>query len=233
MKITGLAAMCFLAGVAGYAQTGNGTLTGQVLDEKQRPVHGARVEISLVPVGKGAFAPFQAHQFTTATGGFSFSLAAGSYQVCAELPKSDLLNPCVWGKPGQTAVTAGKTTAMAATVLKRGYPLTVQLADPKGALAQFGGKATPNVVVVGVSAPDGMFHPMPVRQNNGALREHVMVVPRDLALAVTVHSNGFDLLDGTGKAIAFGQPYRFTAKIAGEKSPSWFGFTVNGVHQGN
>lgn len=233
MKLPGLAAMWVLAGVAGYAQTGNGTLAGQVLDEKQRPVHGARVEISLVPVGKGAFQPLQAHQLTTAAGGFSISLAAGSYKVCAELQKSDLLNPCVWGKPGQAAVTTGKTTAMAAIVLKRGYPLTVQLSDPKGALAQLVGKATPNVIVVGVSAPDGMFHPMPVRQKNGALREHVMAVPRDVVLAVTVHSSGFDLLDGTGKAIAFGQPYRFTAKIAGEKSPSWFGFTVNGVHQGN
>ena len=91
-----------------------------------------------------------------------------------------------------------------------------------------------NIILAGISAPNGMFYPMPVRQQNPGLREHVMLVPRDTDVTVTVHNRGFDLADLNGAAIAAGlQPYSFPIKIAGERHPRLYTFYVNGVHRGN
>ena len=55
----------------------------------------------------------------------------------------------------------------------------MQLNDTGTVLAQAAANRTGNTVVVGITAANGMFHPMPVRQTNATLREHVAMVPRD------------------------------------------------------
>ena len=224
-------AVAFLAaGVAWGQAAATGTLAGQVLDERLKPVHGARVDVSLVPSGPGPFHPFQAAKLTASDGTFSVAAPAGNYRVCPQLPKSSLLNPCVWSRvaPG-AAVKAGAVTQMRYIVMIRGYPLTVQLMDTASALFQESAKHSANLVLVGITAPNGMFQPMPVRQQNNALREHVAVVPRDTNLTVTVRNQGFNVTDSAGVAVTASQPYNFTAKIAGQKHPTAFTFYVNGL----
>src|SRR5207237_7922055 len=117
---------------------------------------------------------------------------------------------------------------------KRGYPITLQFVDPKSVLPQVAALPSSKMILAGVTAPDGMFYAMPIRQKSPTLREHVMLVPRDMNLTVTLHNRGFDMADSKGAAIAAAaQPYSFPVKIAGEKHPRLFTFQVNGLHVGN
>jgi hypothetical protein len=208
------------------------TISGQILDSRERPIYGARVDVSAV-AGSAAFKPFQASKLTLRDGTFTFTVNAGSYRICASVRKNVVLNPCVWSKtPPQATVTQNQTLVMKPLVLARGYPLTVQLNDTGTVLAQAAANRTGNTVVVGITAANGMFHPMPVRQTNATLREHVAMVPRDTPVQVSVVNRGFAMTDASGKAVPSGAaPYQFSAVIAGEKKPRVFAFSVSGLQK--
>jgi len=213
-----------------WAQAGGGTVSGQVLDERQRPLHGARIDISAVPGTVARFQPFQAARLTAADGTFTFNVAAGSYRVCVQLHNSDLLDPCMWSKKPPTAdVRSGQTIRMTPLVLMRGYPLTVRLTDAKGLLAQETSKRSGNAVLVRVTDANGMPHPMNLRQQNATAREHVMLVPRDTPVNISLYNQGFQLADDKGNAVAGAGAHIFTVKIAGERNPRNFTFVVTGV----
>ena len=213
-----------------WAQAGGGTVSGQILDQKQRPLHGARIDISAVPGPVTGFRPFQASKLTAADGTFTFNVAAGSYRVCAQLHNSDLLDPCMWSKkPPAADVKPGQTIRLTPLALMRGYPLTVRLTDAQGLLAQEKAKPSGKAVFVGVTDAIGMPHPLPTRQQNATAREHVVLVPRDTPVSIFLRTQGFQLADDKGKAVAATGAHTFTAKIAGERNPRIFTFVVTGV----
>jgi len=212
------------------AQAGSGTVSGQVLDERQRPLYGARIDISAVPGPLTPFRPFQTATLTAADGTFTFNAAAGSYRVCAQLRASDLLDPCMWSKkPPVIDLKPGQTVRMRPLVLMRGYPLTVRLTDAQGLLAQEAAKRSGKAVMVEVADANGLPHLMPVRQQDPTAREHVIVVPRDTPLNISLHNQGFQIADDKGNAVASAGAHAFTAKIAGERTPRVFTFVVTGT----
>jgi hypothetical protein len=223
----------FIAATSLVAQTG--ALTGQVTDERQRPIHGARVDISALPRKGVPFQPFQASVLTGTDGSFRFAASAGDYRVCVQLPKSDLLDPCLWAPAAPSvSVTAAQASRMPTIVLKRGYPLTLQFVDKQGALSQAAAEHSQKVILASISALNGMPYPIPVHRQDPQFREHTILVPRDMDLTISIYNKGFDIADSKGVAVAAGsQPFSFHAKIAGERHPRLHTFYVNGLHLGN
>jgi hypothetical protein len=180
-----------------------------------------------------SFRPFQAARLTAADGTFTFNVAVGSYRVCVQLHNSDLLDPCMWSKkPPAADVKSGQTIRLRPVVLMRGYPLTVRLTDAKGLLAQETAKRSGRAILVRVTDASGMPQSMHVRQQNATAREHVVLVPRDTPVNISLYSQGFQLVDDKGNAVAATGAHAFTAKIAGERNPRSFTFVVTGIQPG-
>ncbi len=224
-----------LASVAGAtlvcAQDRNSQIVGQVRDERQRPVNGARVDAYLLPESGAKVKPFRASALTAPNGTFKLSVPSGVFRVCVQLRRTELLDPCTWSAvPPRASVPANRTVQLPPIVLKRGYPLSVRLEDAQGLLlVQDKGKRAAGQVIVGVSAPNGMFLPMPVRGRSATARDHQLFVPRDTALRVSMHSRGFTLADESGAAVDAAKGHQFSAKLAGERSRRRFVFRVTGL----
>jgi hypothetical protein len=113
--------------------------------------------------------------------------------------------------------------------MRRGLPLAVRFEDPHGLLpAPALGKAPAGQVMVGIVAPNTIFVPMPIRTRWPGAREHVISVPPDTPITVSINANGILLADGKGKSIDTGHGYQFPAKIAGDPTPSKFTFQITG-----
>ena len=204
-------------------------ITGQVRDQRLRPINGARVHAYIVPDGSRSVVPFQTSTLSSSDGGFQLAVPAGTFRICAELRKSELLDTCTWEAPVKVTTVSSQTLQIPPIMLRRGYPLTVRFEDPQSLLpAPAVGKAQPNQVVVGITAPNGMFLPMPIRSRGPAAREHRLMVGRDKSMVVSIHAHGLGLSDDKGSALDAGKGHQFTTKIAGDKAPSTFTFRITG-----
>lgn len=217
-----------------WAQARGGEIVGQVLDERQRPVVGARVAVHVLPSRGAKVEPFQASTLTAADGTFGFSVPQGDFRVCTQLPGSELLDRCLWSeKPPLAAVKTGQRTAMRPIVMRRGQAVSVSLEDPRALLREAKSTRPPvgnrgDEVLVGVTALNGMFLPMPVHKRDRTSREHRIFVPRDTPLRISVHSPGLNLADSEGKAIDSSRGHVFNARIANDRSKRRFVFRVTG-----
>ena len=218
-----------LGGALLWAQAPNGQIVGQVRDERLRPVAGARVDIHAVPVGKTLPKPFQASATTKADGTYLIAVPSGTFQVCANLRGSQLLDSCTWTTaPARAIVAGGQRLELAPIVLKRGHLLTVRLDDARGVLAQEERKRGGARLLVGISTRYGMFRPMASRRLPTG-RIHEVLVPRDTPLEVSLHGRGFALADEKGAAVDVRRGHQVSLKLEGDRSRKQLVFRINGV----
>ena len=120
-----------------------GGLTGTLTGSDGTPIDGGTVSLSnmsIPPRNPSGRPSLQRGPYVTRSGAggtFRFDqLPAGSYQVCAQAPRSQWLNSCDWGaKPLIVSVTAGATGKLA-VVLRKGALVPIRVDDPSRALSQ-------------------------------------------------------------------------------------------------
>jgi hypothetical protein len=219
-----LIGVCGVVLAQGQVQTAK--LVGQVRDERLKPIAGARVDISLRPARGVKAKPFQAAMLTRADGTFQVSVSAGTYSVCASIPKGDLLDSCLWSDPVLPSVRTGETVRLSPITLRRGYPVTVRIEDPANVLSVAKGPIDTRRVVVGVSLPNGMFLPAPRQTKTQTLQVHRVFVPRDTLVPLYMHAKGLNVDNEKGLALDTDKPQRVDVKINGEHSQREFVFKV-------
>ena len=175
--------------------SGAGLIQGAVVDSTGRNAGGIRVEVRRLT------RPTQTRAAVTGIDGkYSFAnLPAGAYQICAVDSKGEFMNPCEWSAPRISSLTASAMTDTQRIVLKKGVQIEVWVDDPKGLL----GKRSPNgrtaEVFAGVSAGNGLFHPMRERSRDANGRTFVGTVASDTPVRLGVKSGEVRLADSNGK----------------------------------
>jgi hypothetical protein len=212
-------------------QTRNARISGQVRDERLRPVAGARIDVSLVPDPGAKVKPFLAATLTRSDGMFQIDVPAGTISVCAALPNSDLLDTCVWDAPLRPVVGAGKTVQLKPIMLRRGYLVAVRIEDagavianslPKGPLAK-------RQVLVGVALPNGGYLPAPLSLKSPTRRVHQLLVPRDTPVSLSVFAKGLNVADAKGLAIASDKAHKIDLKVGSDHSQREFVYSIQGA----
>jgi hypothetical protein len=192
------------------------TITGKVVDTANRAVVAASVMISEVPTTpskpanmKGAFIR------TAADGSFSFdNLDAGTYLLCAQVPRGTLLNTCQWTTALPHVILASATAGSSITLTMRpGYRLPIRVDDPQGLLNAHDGKTPGAHLLVGVQG-GYHFETADIDSTDSAGRNISVLVPFDVAVPVTVQSAFFKLQDSAGNAIGKAAALPVTASSA-------------------
>jgi hypothetical protein len=192
------------------------TITGKVVDTANRAVVAASVMISEVPTTqskpanmKGAFIR------TAADGSFSFgNLEAGTYLLCAQVPKGTLLNTCQWTTSLPHVILASATATSSITLTMRpGYRVPIRVDDPQGLLSANEGKRPGAHLLVGVQG-GYHFETADIDSTDSAGRNISVLVPFDVAVSVTVQSAFFKLQDAVGNAIGKAAVLPVTASSA-------------------
>src|SRR5262245_58933192 len=105
-------------------RVGNIAVFGKVVDDRGQPVPNVWIK----PIGIQQAEGLQTRQVqlqtrTNADGSFGLvGLPPGRYQLCAQLPSSDLLSPCRWSeKPPEITVFPGQVRRGVTIAMSRGY----------------------------------------------------------------------------------------------------------------
>lgn len=225
-----LMSICLGSSLLAYGQARNGRILGQVRDERLRPIAGARIDVSLVPTAAGAkIKPYLTAALTRRDGTFQIDVPPGMFSVCAALPKSDLLDSCLWDVPLRPNVQAGGTVHLEPVMLRQAYPLTIRIEDSGAVLASSKGTIGKRQILVGVSLPNGGYLPAPLRTKTQNLRIHQVLIPRDTPVSLSVFAKGVRLNNEAGAALDTNKTLRVEVNLAGERSKRQFVYTVAGL----
>ena len=204
-------------------------LLGQVRDERLRPIHGARVSVSLNPTPGGKEKPFYQSTLTGADGIYRFKAPPGSFRLCAQLANSNLLDNCTWESNPAAIRTDGKQRALAAPItLKRGIPVEVYLEDTGKVLADIDAKGGKAPLLIGVRGMQGMFVPMRAHSRSEKAREFRLLVPRDTRLDLSIWSRSVSIANDKGVEMDVKNGKGTNVLISGSKTPRRYSFRVTG-----
>src|SRR6266436_6720458 len=111
------------------AQTG--TITGSVLDTKDKAVGNALVTANSSPTsGSADPKAHNLHAATDKSGNFSFTnLPVGVYRICVPASDPGLLDPCQWYVPVMAKVAANQNVSGLRILLEQGVRLQVRIDD--------------------------------------------------------------------------------------------------------
>ncbi len=208
-------------------------LTGEVRDERLRPIYGALVSVSLIPSPGARVVPFNLVVRSGADGSFSAAAPPGDYEVCAYLPNSELLNGCLWGAEGnKMSLTAGQKVLPRMITLSRGYPFEVILQDKGKLMNQAGGKKSAPVLI-GLKGKDGAYVPFVPKKNANDEQVFRALVPRDADLQLSLTSASFKLADEKGAAIDTKRGKSMTIRYTGNEGERSVKFQVTGKEVDN
>jgi len=195
--------MLVVAGTAATGVASGATITGKVVDTFTRPVASAFVTISEEPSRPGVVPTMRGATTQTAADG-SFSVAnleAGTFLLCAQVPKGTLLNPCQWTTTLPRAVLTSATATTSITLTMRpGYRLPIRVDDPQNLLSTNEGKTPGAHLLIGVNG-GYHFESADIDASDVTGRNVSVLVPFDAAVAVTVQSRFFQVQDASGNAI--------------------------------
>lgn len=242
MRPSNVALLGFLIASSAFAQsTANGSLSGSVQDSQGgASLAGAQIRyrkvIQQVKV-HGVMLPAPGE--TTAGGqlsadaGGAFSLAnlpAGTYMLCASVPSSPYLDPCVWRQAVPVAVSSGADASVTMS-LQKGVYLNVRINDPLGLLPQsVDGPFTPHKLLVGVTYANGAYQGATNTSVDSAGRNYRLIIPAGVPFRLWLYSGSVTLADTAGNQVgtsgaqvsfqaAGGQDQAFTFKVTGTQAP--------------
>ncbi len=214
------------ARVTAQSPGSTGQIKGAIHGPDGKALTGAIVSLSTAPRGTGHSSAIAK---TTADGNFTLaSVSPGSYQVCVQAPRRDLLNPCKW-KPTLTTVQAGKTTDVGIIELAAGTLLRVHIIDSGKVLTASQNRKSGSHLLIGVVTGDGLFTPMPVQSANATSRDYELYVPQDQSMQLSVFSKLLKLADQNGKPVDQQKGVALPMQAQGGNAPRVFNFQVTGV----
>lgn len=207
-----------------------GTLRGQVVDERQRAIQGAVVSISILPEKSGKTIPFRAKALTQRFGDFQIQAPPGRFMVCASLPGSNLLDSCLWEKAPLTVVMSERGASEAPTIiLRKGVAVGVAVDDVQNLVEVESAKRSGKQVSMEMRLPGGMLIPMKEEGRQGVTRLYQAYVPRDVKFELLVAGNGFDVRDDKGAAIDTAKGHKVSMLVSGERTAKSLRFRVAGL----
>jgi hypothetical protein len=152
---------------------------------------------------------------TDAGGAFTVAnLPAAVYVLCASVPLAPYLDPCVWGKPIHTTVSARATTEQN-LILEKGVNLHVRVNDPDGLLPQvIDGPWTPRRLLVGIVYGTGAYEGVPNTAVDSGGHSYQLIVPTGMSFNLWLYSTDVALADAKGEPVmapAAGVPFQTSA----------------------
>lgn len=195
----------------GWAQTGQGIISGIVYGPDGKPLGGTLVWANLVSTppkpGTANSAIPILKTSTSADGTFTLSQApTGDYTLCAKNATIDVLNPCAWGTAPRVQITTANLSASGHVIrMAAGVTLQLHLDDPSGHLATHEGKTPGASLILGVATLSG-FHPLPLAASNGVSRDYKLLVPYDVTHTVSVSTRYYKINDEGGVPLSATAP---------------------------
>ena len=182
------------------AQSGLGSIEGRVLDYAGVPVTGANVTATLVTPGR---AGSQLRSLSGDNGAFVLSpVPPGGYAVCAEFPARQLLDPCAWGERTLHINVDPSQRVVAGVKLLKGVPLNVRIDDPSQILTAEEAMPGGGGLMIGVHAPNGLFHPVRPAGRDGQGRGFTILAPAETALRLALNNRKLAIEDAAGTPLA-------------------------------
>ncbi len=137
---------------------------------------------------------------TAAGGTFRFDgLNDGTYELCAQVPKSTWLNPCEWGAgPPTVALSAAQAFGAVALVMKKAAVVPIRVEDPNKLLVQHEARAPGAHLLIGVANDARWFRPAVVTSRDAGGKNYEVLVPFNSTVNIVVHSSFFQLADASG-----------------------------------
>ena len=204
LSISTLLATAAAGGINLGAQPQPQRVSGHVVDHAGRPVANSRIRaVPLTAPGSASSSP-ASRSLGAADGSFALTgLPAGLYQLCADAPGKELLDPCLWDRlPAPMTVGALPLTGRAVQ-LKRGATLSIRVDDPAQALA-VAEKSGKGHLLVGVWSANGLFHPARVTAEDAAGRTYSLEIPVGVTAKLSVTPSALGVQDVAGRALAGG-----------------------------
>ena len=201
----------------GAQQPQHQRVSGRVVDHTGGPVANARIRaVALTASGGGAAAPPALRALGAADGSFALAgLPAGLYQLCADAPGKELLDPCLWDRL-PTPISVGELPLTGKGVqLKRGATLSIRVDDPAQALA-VAEKTGKGHLLLGVWSANGLFHPARVTAEDAAGRTYSLEIPVGVTAKLSVTPSALRVQDAAGKGLAGGAAVDVIMSPAGQ-----------------
>ncbi len=213
--------------------SGTASVAGAVIAEGGSPVSGAIVTLTAIPATNPPNANFQPINKSAPAGqdgSFSLtSLPAGTYRLCAQMPRaSGLLDPCLWTTtPTVVTLATGQAAQKQTITMPKGRLLKLHIDDPGGLIAQNEGKTPGAGMIVGIGGPVNIFTPFFVDGTSSTGRDQSILVPYNTPLKIVVHSSFYSMADAGGKAVPTSSTTPIT--IATTDPDAAIGFQITGV----
>ena len=206
---------------AGRAENLSGIVTGS---------DGRRISSAIVTAIGTSKVPWTASNSTSGSdGAFAFSnLPAGAYHLCVQVPAGGYLNPCAWSNtPPALTIAAGQSVTGFQVKIAAGSVLKLRLNDPNSVLKSAG--AAPPPVMMSVHAPGALFVPfaMSAKDQNGS--DHVVTIPFDVPVRVSVQSNQLSLANSDGPPVAAGSAVSVTHSSSSVSAAPVLTFQITGA----
>ena len=187
-------------------------VAGRVVDHTGAPLVNARVKITPLMPGLG-----RGNAASGADGSFAVpGLAAGIYQICADLPGQELLDPCLWHRTPIPVTVRDQPLPAVSVQLKRGAALTIRVNDAKKLLAD-AERTGSGHLLVGVWTATGVFVPAHVTAEDHTGRTYALTMPVGVSAKVSITPNGMKLQDAAGKLQQAGASVAVNVPASGQE----------------
>ncbi|MFN7932154.1 MAG: carboxypeptidase-like regulatory domain-containing protein [Bryobacteraceae bacterium] len=177
---------------------------GRVMSEEGKGIEGATVTVIRRPAEDvGSLPPPVLSAVTDGSGVFLLhGMAAGTYRLCAQVPFSELLNPCEWETSRtEVSVKVSETKSGLEIRMVKGHLVMVNVQDPGGYLSTHLGKTRGAGFLVSYKALNRPTRPILPRNRDKVGRQYVVAVPFDRQVRFQVHSRFFSVEDDAGRAL--------------------------------
>ncbi|MFN7173016.1 MAG: carboxypeptidase-like regulatory domain-containing protein [Fimbriimonadaceae bacterium] len=200
-----LLAMLLCTGDAAVAAT----VSGRVMDEKNRPVMGATVWIHVRPDGSVRPTPYSAWAQSGPGGVFRIpDVPAGQYSACVRAANGPYVDGCMWGTPARFSVASNPQVNIGALQIAEGHDFRVRIDDPRGELNGGEGGARQTDLKIGLWTSRGFFCPLPVKHRSPNGIEYGGIVPYGDTIRLSIRSEMLTLKDERGEPVRRGQEFR-------------------------
>ena len=208
-----------------------GSISGTVTGSDGTIVPGAHVVVYAVPpYPSGRNIQTQWAALSDANGAFSVTgLYAGGYQVCAQLARTQWLNPCAWGdSPPAASLSDSQPTASVSVVMVDGVVVPIRVNDPQKLLVKNEGVTPGAHLLIGVGHPPFLFDDAFIASQDSGGRTYQITVPFGFAANLVVDSSFFRLSNAAGTALPQGAATFIPFTVAQGQSPPSIVLNVTG-----
>ena len=208
--------LCALLTTVALSQTvSTGFVSGTISDNNGKPIQAVSVVASPAEANGG----MSSTSVTNGAGQFNLSLAAGTYLLCAQLPGSAYLDPCIWSTGAKVIVSSGQTSTPVALTLTKGSLIRVHLNDPSQVMR------TTLPLLVGVTDASSHFHPLRLIATDPSGRIFEIAVPSNASYRLEMSGSGIDFSDAN--AVSLGAvPTSVPVQAAAPEAQTTLTFTV-------